>query len=487
MPGGFPLIQITRILAKQLRAIFKKTLNRHGPQTILTFRSGDDGLFVEANGTSQALQYHDPQAQDREHLLVPLNVLEDVQGAKAEPVFLNTRRAGVLGASWHDKGVFHDLEYDSPEPVADAKPFPAMPTQLAENPPTMLAALRDAYETTDIESNRYALGSIQVRGSEGVIAATDGRQLLKQTGFQFGFENELLLEHTKFFANKELPDDQPVRVGKSDDKTVVFQVGPWSYWIAVADGRFPDIDRIIPSTQYSKATLQLNAADAKFMVDNLHRMPNGVTNRELTLDLNGFVILRATSPTTPRPAEMILRNSRKQGDDVRICTDRKFLARAAEMGFSEIHLPDNTAPAVARDATRTFLWMLLDAKEAIKPTDDCLRIESPFDYGPRASSTPSRKESPMNRIAPTPTAPLNQPDPVQPAALTAEQTIRRRKRTANGGKPASSIEQAISLREQLRTALTSSKELIRSLKTEKRGQKSLKLALDSLKQLQNVA
>lgn len=61
----------------------------------------------------------------------------------------------------------------------------------------------------------------------------------------------------------------------------------------------------------------------------------------------------------------------------------------------------------------------------------------------------------------------------------------RRKRSGN--KPASSLDQAVALREQLRTALGRSKELIRCLKTEKRGQKSLKLALASLKQLQAVA
>ena len=61
----------------------------------------------------------------------------------------------------------------------------------------------------------------------------------------------------------------------------------------------------------------------------------------------------------------------------------------------------------------------------------------------------------------------------------------RRKRT--GSKPASSLDQAVALREQLRMALGGSKELIRCLKVEKRGQKSLKLALASLKQLQAVA
>lgn len=491
------MIQITRLLAKQLRSIIKRTFNRQA--TVLTFRSGDDGLFVEAQGVNHALRYHDPQPQDRELLLIPINVLEDVQGAKPEPVFLNTHRAGVIGASWQEKGVFHDLEYDAPEPVADAPQFPELPAKFNDNQPELLAAMHEAYETTDVESKRYALACVQARGNEGVIAATDGRQMLKQAGFSFGFEEKLLLQHTKFFANKELPSELPVQVGElRDDKgvtNVVFQVGGWTYWLGVEkEGRFPDIDQIIPSTRYSKSTLQLSPADAKFLVDNLHRLPNGNTHREVTIDLNGSIILRATSISTPRPAEMILRNSSKQGDDIRICTDRNFLARAAAMGFSEIHLPDNVSPAVAQDANRTFLWMLLDPKEALKPTDDCLRIESPLDYGHRISPPPRpRKETPVNRITPS----ISQPQPAAPSqpatqratqqdATAGAQVVRRRKQRVPG-KATSALEQAISLRDQLREVLASSKELIASLQTEKRSQKSLKLALDSLKQLQNVA
>ena len=65
---------------------------------------------------------------------------------------------------------------------------------------------------------------------------------------------------------------------------------------------------------------------------------------------------------------------------------------------------------------------------------------------------------------------------------TSAKPIRRQSRSPN--KPAGAMEQATVLREQLRTLLTASKELIRTLKIETRSRKSLKLALDSLKQLQ---
>jgi hypothetical protein len=487
------LIQITRPLAKLMRSVIKRTFGRQ--VSMISARASEEGLFIEVQSRSQALRYHDPHPQDAESLLMPMQVLEDVQGPKAEPVFLNTRRTGIVGASWQENGVFRDLEYDAPESAPDAPAFPELPPALVGNPPELLGALRDAYETTDMESKRYALGCVQLR-KDGALAATDGRQMLKQTGFQFGFDQAVLIQPSRFFTCKELPSE-PVHISHlQDDKGVAkvgFQIGPWTYWIDTErEGRFPDVDSIIPSTNHCKSTLRLSLADARFMVDNLHRLPNGDSHREITLDLNGSVVLRAASTTTPRPAEMILRNSSKQGDDIRICSDRQFLARAAAMGFNEIHLPDSESPAVARDATRTYLWMLLSPKDAIKPTDDCLRIESPLDYGRRTELPPvPPRTNPVNRIA-------NQPGPTgssPPAAATTPAPTttntapaqRRRRRSANGTKAATSLEQAVALRDQLRDALGSSKELIRALKTEKRGQKSLKLALASLKQLQTVA
>lgn len=488
------MIQITRQLAKQIRSIIKRTFGRQ--ISMISVRTGDDGLFIEVQGRNQALRYHDPHPQDSESLLLPLQVFDDVQGAKAEPVFLNTRRTGVVGASWHENGVFRDLEYDAPEPITNAPAFPVFPPALIANPPELLTALRHAYETTDMESKRYALGCVQLR-QDGALAATDGRQMLKQTGFQFGCDSDVLIQSSRFFGCKELPAE-PVHIGHlHDDKGVSkvgFEIGPWTYWLDTErEGRFPDVNSIIPSTNHSKATLRLSLADARFMVDNLHRLPNGDKHREVTLDLNGSVVLRAASTSTPRPAEMILRNSTKQGDEIRICTDRQFLSRAASMGFTEIHLPDSESPAVAQDSTRTYLWMLLSPKDALKPTDNCVRIESPLDYGRHTALTPPipPRTTPVNRIsnqsvlaesAQSMSAATSAAD-----ATNAEPARRRRKRTASSSKTATSLEQAIALRDQLREALGSSKELIRTLKTEKRGQKSLKLALASLKQLQAVA
>lgn len=479
------MIQITRLLAKQLRSVIKRSWPRQATHPVLSFRTGNEGLTVECQGINQALRFHDPQPQEPEQLWVPLNVLEDVQGGKVDPVFLNQRRPGVIGASWNDKGVFRDMEYNAPEPMPDSPPFPAAPTQWSDNPPALLDALRDAYETTDTESKRYALGCIQIRGAEGVMGATDGRQLLKQSGFNFGFDDEVLLEQSRFFASKELPAGQGLRVGKTDSH-LVFEIGLWTYWLKIAtEGRFPDIDRSIPSINSGQSTLKLSPADAKFLIDNMYRLPSGDRHRELTVDLNGSVALRATSVNALRPTEITLRNSVKQGDDVRVCTDRQFLVRAAAMRFTEIQFPNSTAPAVAMDSSRTYVWMLLDAKDALKPSEDSLHIESPLVSAGRGT-TPARRRKAAPKVSEVGQSPVTART-TEPNARCGEATPAIDAVNLPTGKRASALSQLLVLRSQLLGIMAGVKTLVRTTKQDERNRRSLTAALKSLHQLPNVA
>jgi hypothetical protein len=63
---------------------------------------------------------------------------------------------------------------------------------------------------------RFALGQIQLGGKSGTIAATDGRQLLVYNGFQFPWEEDLLIPASKVFGSAEL-QGQSLAIGKTDD------------------------------------------------------------------------------------------------------------------------------------------------------------------------------------------------------------------------------------------------------------------------------
>ena len=83
------------------------------------------------------------------------------------------------------------------------------------NEPGLLQALPDASQVADKESVRYALGYIQLRRSDGRVAATNGRQVYVQTGFQFPWPDDRLIRGSSLFGCRDLPQDQPVLVGRS--------------------------------------------------------------------------------------------------------------------------------------------------------------------------------------------------------------------------------------------------------------------------------
>ena len=95
---------------------------------------------------------------------------------------------------------------------------------------------------------------------------------------------------------------------------------------------------------------------------------------------------------------MVLCNSTRTGEDVRINTDHRFLVQAAEMGFRQLHLFGPNGAILARDDQRTYLWMPLGPDNMILPADDCLRIESPRVALPSSpTSSVPRSTLPMNR------------------------------------------------------------------------------------------
>ncbi len=473
------MIEFTRRIAKEVRAVFKKALGRH--QAALCFSAGPDGLRIQGQGYEHAVEFHDPVPRERAELIGPSSVLDDVQGDRNDPVVLTAPKKTLLAATWEVRGVAHRMQYHRPK--GNHVPFPSATSALMAAPPGFLEALHNAYETTDPASSRYALGCIQLRGQTGEITATDGCHLLLQSGFTFGFEDEALVRNTSVFGCKQLPRDQPILLGRTEEHFVI-RVGPWTFYLGLdKEGRFPRIEHVIPDPQSAQTTLELNGADAEFFLANVQHLPGGPEDPSITLDLGDTIAIRAKTSDTPAPTELVLHGSHKSGADGIVCINRRYLVRAAAMGFRCIHSFGAAQPMLARDESRQYLWMPLGG-EAIGASDDCLRIESPRAAEPTAqdSRIPSFHSVPMstNKTVQSAAAePESEPSSqAQPARRTCRAT-----RTLN----ASPLDQAFALREQLRAALAGTKGLVQALKAEKRGQKSLQLALASLKQLQSVA
>lgn len=166
-------------------------------------------------------------------------------------------------------------------------------------------------------------------------------------------------------------------------------------------------------------------------------------------------------------------NSTRSGDAFRMNTNRNLFARALALGFRQVRFIAPDQPAFCRDGDRTYVWAPLSPDNAVSATENTNRIESPQ----RAASKSVPKATPTRRRTPqTMTEPKNNGNGQETAApATAAE--------AENGSP---IEQAEALRDILKDALDKSRELIRTLKRQKKQSRIVESTLASLRQLQSV-
>jgi hypothetical protein len=477
------LITITRSLVRQLRSIYRRAGIKpsNHRQVHLVLHAGASGLSIRAKSTDIAVEYHQPGKLAEEQLVVPLDFLTDCEGSKNDPVTLETRGADKIVAAWTDRCIPQLIDYQTAAPK-DVPTFPEPPETLTENVPGLWHALHEASQVTDKESSRYALGYIQLRASDGRVAAMDGRQIYVQSGFQFPWQNEVLILGSNLFASRELPQDQSVKVGQSGD-WVTIALGPWTFrFCQPMDAKFPKLDDIIRGAEPPIARLHIPPADAEFLIESLPRLPSSDSIHDpITLDLNGQVVVRAKSARDPLPTELIATNSHLVGDAMLLDTNRKFLVHALRLGFHEIGFKTPNTPALCIDGNRRYLWALLGPEGAIRASDNAVRIESPIDTGCRRipiHSIPRRTPTVSNSNT------MNESTaPAEESAPTTRATTHHPKREDH----ASPIEQVVALRNKLRETVSQANELIRSLKRQKKQSRLVASTLASLKELQKVA
>ena len=492
------MITISRLLAKQIRSVFRRALQ-------ITARHTDQIVWLQADGTGLQVRAQNHHAIAEHHLLcqvtpgsapVTMEALAACEGTKADEfVSVEQRADGTVVLRWEDRSIPQSFQVDDKKVQADLSP--ALPESWSNNSPRLLNALSDAMKVLPADATRYALNCVQLRPRDGRIAATDSHQLLIETGFAFPGDSDLLVARTTLFNSRELVSDHAVEVGTTTNHCV-FRSGPWTFWLPLdKQGRYPRVEDIIPATSSAKTRVSLSAEDMAFLLDVVPRLP-AETDREgrVTLDLNGSVALLAKGDGESRVTQVALRNSRRDGDEVRLNTDRQFLVRAAQLGFRELEIHAPESPLVCRDEHRLYLWAPLKEMPVLSAGADAVQITSnptnPTSHrrarhipAPRRSrSIPERTLNRMshNRIAATLSGSAPPPENGAARPIVAEA----------GNSPDQSasfgtvLREAESVKASLREAHSQVSHLIAALKRHRRQSKLVQSTLSSLRQLQTL-
>jgi hypothetical protein len=375
------MITITRRQARCLRGIFRRSALGISHRGIIP------PLVLRAEGTQLRAHYRYVPVITVEYVEcgvfsadetigLPLDALADFEGRDASEVVLEAAAPDRTVVRWDDRGIPQLREHHVPaQDSGDA--MPQLPGSWVDFPIDLLDAVVEAGKTGADSGTRYALNCIQLKGTTQQIIATDGHQLLVLAGFTFPWTDDILIRISPVFGSRELPRDRPVKLGRTATHVVV-RVGPWTLFFEIqTDVRFPRVQEAIPGAQATTTRLIVEKADAAFLADALERLPGADEQfSPATVDCNGRIAIRARAEDRTQPTELVLGRSRYTGAAIRINTDRRFLARALRLGFTEIEIVDVNSPVVCRDRNRTYCWQLLSGGSAIEPTDDVIRIES---------------------------------------------------------------------------------------------------------------
>jgi len=415
-------------------------------------------LTIQAQANGVAVQLQQPSGQPPDTIAFSSSVLKEFEARQDGIVLLDIIANGKGQAKWQDGAGPHTLDFVSTPPQKIGK-FPDSPSELVPAKAGVLTALADAGEVTAPIAVRFALNRVVLRGKEGQIISSDGRQLLIQSGFDFPWQDNLLIPRVSAFGNKELQQFSKVQIGATDHHVCV-QTGPWTFMLKIdKDARYPDIQTVIPKASSLISHWNFTAENVPLLLDKLSTLPGSAEDGwPITLDLKDTVCIRARATDSEAVVEHVLTGSQREGPPIRLSFNRNFLRRAMQLGFKQLSVGKPEGPVVFSDKDRSYLFIPFEPRTALPPATD---------------NSASTKPEPPRRPSNVPASPPNQPPPT------------------NGSTPndrVQPIEEILTEAEALRTAwqdsLTRLSKIIASLKQHRKQSRAVKAAMQSLRQLQ---
>ena len=133
------MICLTRLLAKQLRAAIRRTLQlQHSTLPHIVWIEGSAlGLRVWSQNQHGAVEYRRAGTFPADRLPISVAVLAACEGTKAtDTIELERQASGQIVVRWQDRGVPQSLTVESSE--TDCEPVPSSPTDWSDNSPGLV-------------------------------------------------------------------------------------------------------------------------------------------------------------------------------------------------------------------------------------------------------------------------------------------------------------------------------------------------------------
>src|SRR5436309_1533791 len=123
------MIQLTRALARQIRAVLRKSApidSGRNYRPSLALHAGPDGLQVRCHHAEVAVELHVPGPRPVDVIVLPNAALEDIEARQDTVVTLTSKDSNIVQAQWDDGGVAQSRDFDTVA-IYRFPPFPAEP------------------------------------------------------------------------------------------------------------------------------------------------------------------------------------------------------------------------------------------------------------------------------------------------------------------------------------------------------------------------
>jgi hypothetical protein len=499
-------MNIPRSLIRRIRREFRLALKpaRRSAQLPVQLQVSGNQFTARAVSDSAAIEFSGEGefGETNESAVVSLNDLKKFEGGGRESICIASNENEVV-ATWTDCGVPQVERLDRLE----MPPFPTIAMTPVEVSAELIVALGNAAQCTAETSIRYALDVIKLDGEQGSVVGTDGRQLYKQTGFEFPWREGVLVPSNAWLQGAEFQSQSNIRVAKSDE-WLMLQTGDWKLFLKIDSvRRFPDTSQVIPPESELATTLEINRADAQFLQIAIPRLPSAnAPDHQVTLDLNGQISLRSRAADSDRATELGLNGSRYSGPPLAVNFNGNYLLQALRQGFDRVQLEPNRPVVVCHAPNRCYLWATIGGP-TLPRSNKAIQIES------NQTHPVSTEESETQPMKPTPTPSSTTITPPSITAMPPSVSVTRssasivssdnptetRTRKTHSNKrpsqtqpsvadtvPSTLLSDAEALYQSLRTAALQAKRIAINIRRQKKQSRLFESTLASLRQLEKV-
>jgi DNA polymerase III sliding clamp (beta) subunit (PCNA family) len=364
------MIVISRAMARQFRTVAKKCKRRAlESDSDLVIKQGKGKLTFTTKYSEAAIQVEFTALSDNEaELVMPMNVLDRILQLKTDHIELHCPKNMKGQARWVESGIPCSFSVLFQAPNEQHSPL-ERPTETTPVPARFLKGLNECGRSAAKQDSRFALTRIQVRGKQGQIIGTDSYTGLFCHGFALPFAEDILLPAIPVFGMSDL-QSQEVTVGKTARHFVV-SAGPWTIWLSIiTEGKYPDLNSLIP--RQSETLAKIDAQDASALLNVLEHLPGmNEDDRPVTLDFDERIKVRACDSESGETKEIILAQSPVEGPPVCVAVNRDHLARALTLGCHSLRGPASPdKPLISDGEGMTFIASTLKPELIVPPSNE---------------------------------------------------------------------------------------------------------------------